>query len=267
MSSAPRAARKMLETLEVPQGGVLYVQASVDWMQRAGLGAIDTLADLRDWAGPAGTVVMPSYPFHSTHREYLEQRPSFDVRRTAAAIGVLPEMFRRTRGAVRSLDPDFAVAALGADAAHIAGASPSGPDPFGPDSSYQRMLDRGCTLVGLGVSLNTTSFIHVIDARAASGYPAPVYEDRLYPATVIDSAGESHIVERKALRPAFQQRITPSSVNAEMKPPDAIFRTVEVDGARFFKWDLAPWAAWCLAHARERAASRQWPCWLTNVES
>ena len=117
--------------LAVPRGGMLYVQASADWIQRAGFGTAETLAALREWIGDTGTLVMPSYPFHTTHLDYLESGAPFDVRRTPAAIGLLPEMFRRTKGAVRSLDPDFCVTALGADAEAIVGGGPAAPDPFG----------------------------------------------------------------------------------------------------------------------------------------
>jgi aminoglycoside 3-N-acetyltransferase len=255
----------LLEMLAVPRQRLLYIQASADWIQRAGFGAAETLAALREWTADGGTLVMPSYPFHSMHVEYLESGAVFDVRRTPAGIGLLPEMFRRTPGAVRSLDPDFCVTAFGAEAEAIAGGEPSAPDPFGPESSYQRMLDRHATLVGLGVSLNTNSFMHVIDSRAQAGYPSPVYDDRAFAMTVIDASGASREVARTALRPRFQQDTAPSEINAEMQPSDQAFATVEVNGARFFRWDLDEWSAWCLAHAKARAAAGAWPCWLSRL--
>jgi aminoglycoside N3'-acetyltransferase len=257
----------VLERLGVPRQRVLYVQASADWIQRAGLGASDTLAALLDWTGDRGTLVMPSYPFHTTHLQYLDSHAVYDVRRTPAGIGLLPEMFRRTAGAVRSLDPDFCVTALGREADAIVGTEPAAPDPFGMDSSYQRMLDRRATFVGLGVSLNTNSFIHVVDSRAESGYPSSVYEDRLFPMTVIDAGGRSRGVLRKGLRPQFQQLTSPSAIVSVMKPAEAVFATVEINGARFFKWDLGAWSSWCRAHAREQASGSRWPCWLTRLAS
>jgi aminoglycoside N3'-acetyltransferase len=255
----------LLEMLAVPRERLLYVQASADWIQRAGFGAAETLAALREWTGDQGTLVMPSYPFNSTHQAYLESHPVYDVRRTPAAIGLLPEMFRRTTGAIRSLDPDFCVTCCGRDADAIAGAGPAAPDPFGTDSSYQRMIDRHATLVGLGVSLNTNSFIHVIDSRAQAGYPSPVYDDRVFAMTVIDANGTSREVARKALRPQFQQDTAPSAINNEMKPSERAFTTFEVNGARFFRWDLDEWSTWCLDHASARAAAGAWPCWLSRL--
>jgi len=128
------------------------------------------------------------------------------------------------------------------------------------------MLERQATLVGLGVSLNTTSFMHLIDARAQGGYPSPVYEDGRYATTVVDAEGRAREVLRKALRPAFQQRTMPSAINLEMQPAAGVFQTVEIGGARFFKWDLDAWSSWCLAHAAARATLGRWPCWLTRLD-
>jgi aminoglycoside N3'-acetyltransferase len=260
-------AAAVLETLGVPRQRVLYVQASADWIQRAGIGVSDLLAALLEFTGAEGTLVMPTYPFHTTHQQYLESHAEYDVRRTPAGIGLLPEIFRRTTGTVRSLDPDFCVTALGKDADAIVGTEPAASDPFGTDSSYQRMIDRHATLVGLGVSLNTNSFIHVVDSRAEAGYPSPVYEDRLFPMTVIDASGRSREVLRKALRPQFQLQTSPSAIVPAMRPASAVFASLEIDGARFFRWDLARWASWCLAHARQQAAAGRWPCWLSRLDS
>jgi len=259
------AATAVLEALGVPRGRVIYVQSSVDWIQRADIRAAEMLSTLIDWTGTTGTLVMPSYPFHSTHQEYLATHPVFDIRRTPAAIGLLPEMFRRTGGVVRSLDPDFSVCARGAAAEAIAGVAPAEPDPFGADSAYQRMLDRSTTIVGLGVSLNTNSFIHAIDSRVGAGYPVSVYEDQEYSTTVIDAQGGSRPVSRKCLRPPFQQLTSPSAIGAAMQPPSAAFASLEINGARFFKWDLNAWSAWCVSHAAAQAARGDWPCWLSRL--
>lgn len=259
------SAELVLERLGVPKNRPLYVQASADWLTRAGLTAVETLTALKAWIGDRGTLVMPSYPFHTTHREYLETGPVFDVRRTPAAVGVIAEMFRRTPGVIRSLDPDFAIAALGPDAAAFAGEAPAEPDPFGRDSSYQRMSGRGVTLLGLGVSLNTTSFMHLIDSQAQAGYLSPVYEERAYGATVVDYAGQTRAVVRLALRPSFQQLTEPSAINRLMQPDARAFQSMEINGTQFFRWDLDAWSTWCQAHAAERAASGQWPCWLERL--
>ncbi len=177
----------ILEELQVPRSGVLYVQSSTDWLQKAGFSATDTLAALIEWTR-GGALVMPAYPFRVTHAEYLASRPRFDVNKTPAAIGLIPEVFRRTAGVRRSLDPDFSIAALGADAADIVATRSGDEDPFSETSVYARLLKRDATLLGLGVSLNTNSFIHVIDSRLSDRYPRPAYAGR-FPADVVDGSG------------------------------------------------------------------------------
>ena len=261
----PTTVSELLERLAVPRGATLYAQTSADWIQHGGFKPVDVLPALREWTGETGTLVMPSYPFHSTHVEYLSSSPVFDVRKTPSAIGLLPEILRRTRGVARSLDPDFCVAALGPEAPAITGDEPADGDPFGPDSSYQRILDREATFIGLGVSLNTCSFMHVIDSRAASGYPSPVYDPREYRLRVIDTSGGEREVMRLALRPEFQRLTSPSSIIETMRPDGETYTSLQINGAQFFRWRLKPWADWCLAHARSAQASGEWPCWLTRL--
>jgi aminoglycoside N3'-acetyltransferase len=255
----------LLEQLDVPRGRTLYVQSSAEWVQRAGFRPRDVIDGLTSWTGSTGTLVMPAYPFSVPHRDYLETSPTFDVLRSPASTGLICEVFRRSRDVVRSLEPDFAVCAAGADANAIAGGVPADPDPFGSDSSYHRLLERHAVLVGLGVSLNTSSFIHAVDSNVGDTYPVGPYDDCLFETTVIDANGRRHRVLRRALRPEFQQLTRPSAVIDVMRPAAPIFATTEINGARFFRWELDEWLSWCVGHARAQAADGRWPCWLAGL--
>ena len=266
MIATPRTLHELLDALAVPSEGILYVHSSVDWIRRGGFDPATSLDTLRRRAGAAGTVVMPAYPCRTTHVEYLSGAPVYDVRRTPTAAGLIAEAFRRTPGAVRSLDPDFCVAAIGGEAADIATPLAADPDPFGSDSPYQRMLDRGTTLVGLGVSLNTNSFIHLLDSRLQAQYDRPVYSADLFPASVVDEGGRCSTVSRRALSPQFQTRIAPSALVDEIGGDAETFTSFTAGGAVFFRWDLSRWYAASLAHAQARLATGQRPCWLRGLE-
>jgi aminoglycoside N3'-acetyltransferase len=257
------AFHALLDSLDVPRGGVLYVQSSTDWLARAGFSAADVLGGLRQWVGDRGTLVMPSYPCRTTHAEYFAQRPTYDVRKTPTAVGLIAEVFRRGPRVHRSLDPDFAIAAEGADAESIA-ATAIDPDPFGTTSTYARMIAQGASLVGLGVSLNTNSFIHVIDSRFARSYPRSPYLGES-PATVIDHSGQAREVRRRVLAPEFQQSTKPSAVAAEIGERPDIVTTRAIGTTNFFHWRLPAWSAWCDAHVRSALDGGQWPCWLRQL--
>ena len=255
---------QLLDALDVPRGGILYVQLSTDWVERAGVAAVDILPALRDRVGAAGTLVMPAYPCRTTHLEYLQSGPVYDPRRTPAGIGLIPEVFRRGEGVKRSLDPDFCIAAEGPDAEAVVASDPEEEDPFGRASVYERLIALGATHVGLGVSLNTSSFIHVIDSRLESLYLRPVYAGR-FAVDVIDAAGARRTVWRRAVAPPFQQLTQPSAIATALADDAATFSSRAVNGARFFRWDLSRWAAWCEAEGRAALAEGRWPCWLERV--
>ena len=262
----PLTLPELLDSLAVPRGGTLYVQSSADWLAQAGFGVPQALDTLREWVQPSGTLVMPSYPFRVTHLEYLSSRPRYDVRRTPAMIGLIPELFRRSDRVERSLDPDFAIAAEGTSAARIVDTDLRDPDPFGRASVYERLLRDGTTLVGLGVSLNTNSFIHVIDSRMDGRYPRSPY-GATFDVDLIDREGVERSVQRRALAPEFQRLTKPSAVAAMIGGAAAAFASRTVNGAVFFRWDLGLWSRWCDEHARAAAVAGRWPCWLSLMET
>jgi len=255
----------LLEELEVPRSGALYVQSSTDWLSKAGFSPQDTLAALREWMR-AGTLVMPTYPFRVTHLEYLESRPRYDAAKTPSAIGLLSEVFRRIPGVRRSLDPDFCIAALGEDAEDIVAADLAHEDPFGAESVYARLIERDATMIGLGVSLNTNSFIHVIDSRLSAQYPAGVYGDR-FPVEVVDAHGATTTAWRRAVLPQFQRLTQPSCIAHACAQDPLAFASRSIDGAQFFRWNLSRWSAWCDDHGRTATAGAGWPCWLSRLSA
>ena len=181
-----------------------------------------------------------------------------------AAIQKSGSRLRRTPGVQRSLDPDFCIAALGADAGEIVHTDLEDDDPFGATSVYARLIARDATLLGLGVSLNTNSFIHVIDSRLSSTYPGPVYGDR-FSVDVIDQDGHMATVSRRAILPQFQRLTQPSCVAHACANDPETFTSRTIDGALFFRWRLSRWSAWCDADGRAAAAAANWPCWLSRL--
>jgi len=255
----------LLDELQVPAGDIVYVQSSMDWVRRAGFDAPEVMRALRARVGASGTLVMPTYPFRTTQLEYLTRRPTYDVVRTPAAVGLLAELFRRAPDAQRSLDPDFCISAAGSAASEIVRTDARELDPFGRRSTYERLLQRGATLLGIGVSLNTNSFIHVIDSMLAPSYQFPVYCDDLFDATVIDRDGHAAAVRRRALRPELQRLTRPSAIAERVGGDEKMFSHRVVAGASFFRWNLTAWRAWCLDHAAAMLCEGAVPCWLTRL--
>lgn len=259
--------QKLLEQLAVPCGEVLFVHASAQWAQRGGFEARDILSGLQEWAGPSGTVVMPSFPFVGAHLDYMRSKPAFDVRHTPAKIGLIYEVFRRSADVTRSAAPDLPVAARGKLAMAITSPEPSFNelDPAGKDTVFARILSSHPTLVGLGVSLNTNVLIHHLDSLLQDRYPGPLYGDEINDAAVIDADGASHIVRRKSFLPELQAKIRPSAVR-DLIGASPQLSVIERNGATFFRWDLDAWSSTCTAHVTSLRPGT-WPCWLREFSA
>lgn len=260
------ALAQILSELAVPRDRIVYIHSSMDWLGRAGIGVGEALDALTQWtAAGGGTLVFPAFPFRGSHEAYLQGEPTFDVRRTPARVGLLNETLRRRQGVRRSLDPDLSVIAFGRQAEAVVGQGFTGPDPTGADSPFQRVIDLGGTLLGLGVSFNYMNMIHVLDSRYRGRYPFAIYAEAVYPARAIDGGGELHRVTKQAMLNALQVHIKPCRIVTELRPERDTFRCLKRGETDFFVWDLPPWERLCVAHAEERLAAGGVPCWLEEV--
>lgn len=114
-----------------------------------------------DVLGPDGTFVVPTFSYSSCHGK------PFDVLTTPGQCGLLTECVRRDSAAVRSADPNFSVAAIGARAQELC--ANVAPHPFGPDSFWQRFLERDGRLVNFNFDSGTT-FMHYVERELAVPY-------------------------------------------------------------------------------------------------
>jgi aminoglycoside N3'-acetyltransferase len=255
-----------LSKLSVPQDRVLYVHSSMNWLTRAGISLREAVDALIDWTQAAGgTLVFPAFPFRGSHEAYLRSKPTFDVRRTPARVGLLNETVRRRPGVKRSLDPDLSVIALGPQADAVIGTRLTGKDPTGPDSPFQRIIELGGALAGLGVSLNYMNMIHVLDSRYRARYPFDIYSPSIYAADAIDAAGCRHTVAKHAMLNELQLHIKPRLVIHMLRPARETFRSLKVGETDFFVWDLPSWQRLCVAHAEQMLDGGGFPCWLSEV--
>lgn len=257
----------ILGELGVQSDRVLLVHSSADWLARIGIRPDELLGTLTDWIHPFGTLVVPCFPYVGTAEDYLRTEPRFDVTRTPCRAGLLGELLRRLPSARRSLDPDFSVAATGPAAERIVGRVPTSLDPLGADSPFQRILAQPAQLVGLGVSLNTMSLVHVIDSRLQDRYPIPIYTADVLKAEVVDHDGRRHLIRRRAVRRTVQRHIKPSRMVDTFGARPSVFRIRTIESVNFFLWELPGWEPLAMQHAEDRSAAHGLPCWLEAIPS
>jgi aminoglycoside 3-N-acetyltransferase len=162
-------------------------------------GAAAVILVLEDILGATGTLVMPAHsgdlsdpgswgnpPVPESWWETIKRTmPPYDCYMTPTrGIGVIPEVFRKQNGVIRSSHPQISFTARGKNAEFIT--SRHGLEfGCGEDSPLARIYDIGGYVLLLGVDHSSNTSIHLAEARA--DYPgkkivlcgAPLMEDKM----------------------------------------------------------------------------------------
>lgn len=124
-------------------------------------GGADTVLDAWCQYMKEGLLVFPTHTW-----KYIGQgkkQAVFDSRTLPACVGVLPELFRRRPGVVRSLHPTHSVAALGKGAAAYTAGEEARRTPCPREGCWGRLLDLDAQILFLGCTLRSNTFIHGVE--------------------------------------------------------------------------------------------------------
>lgn len=110
-----------------------------------------------------GLLVFPTHTWDRVGKKH----PVYDSRSDPSCVGILSELFRQRPGVVRSLHPTHSVAALGKDAADYTAGEEHATTPLPRSGCWGKLLDRDATILFLGCSLRSNTFIHGVEEWAA----------------------------------------------------------------------------------------------------
>lgn len=215
--------RKILtDDLRLKNGDVVFIHSSIDRLN-LDFPFYRVLHLIRQIVGDDGTLLFPTYP-KLTSYEYLLTGDMFDVRKSPSYTGILTELARKQKNAVRSLHPTKSVCALGKYAVELTKMHQQSPFPYDYCSPYYRMIERDAKIIGLGVSTKNLSFVHCIDDALKEKFPVQPYHPRLFQARCINYLGEVEIVSTYAHNlkfmnlnlPLYMGRYIPEDICAEM---------------------------------------------------
>lgn len=102
---------RQLEALGLDSAGTVLVHSSMKSLGEVEGGA-DTVLDAFSEYMSQGLLVFPTHTWSYINKD----RPRFEVEHSPVCVGILPELFRKRPGVIRSWHPTHSVAALGWDA-------------------------------------------------------------------------------------------------------------------------------------------------------
>lgn len=173
---------------------ILMVHSSVNNLQPMYQGnALELLRALIEYCGPDRTLVMPAFNFGENGegaRETLKKKPQFDLRRTPSQMGLLTELFRRSKGVVQSRHPAYRVAALGPHAEALVFGHERAPSGMGIATPFDYMARHNAQIVGIGKTFQVMTQVHHVESLLQDDWPAPRTALPRIPVTVVDKDEE-----------------------------------------------------------------------------
>jgi aminoglycoside N3'-acetyltransferase len=118
---------------------------------------------LRDYLGPHGTLVVPTFNFGFCHGEVFDRQNT-----PSEQMGLLSEVVRRLPNAVRSRHPMQSIAAIGPRAEEICDRDT--PSAFDRRGSFEALINMNATLLMLGASLQAASILHFAEQQVGVPY-------------------------------------------------------------------------------------------------
>ncbi|WP_418039925.1 AAC(3) family N-acetyltransferase [Paenibacillus xylanilyticus] len=147
-----------LHQLGIDGRGTLLVHSSMKSMGEVEGGADTVLDALTDYM-KEGLLVLPTHTWSTINAS----KPMFHVESSPCCVGILPELFRKRPGVVRSWHPTHSVAAVGQDAVEFTKDDHLYDTPCSRGSAWGKLLDRKATILLVGVDLKRNTFIHGVE--------------------------------------------------------------------------------------------------------
>lgn len=189
---------KELETLGIDRRGTILVHSSMKSIGEVEGGA-DTVLDALSEYMEDGLLVLPTHTW-----SYIKaDNPKFEVDNSPSCVGILPELFRKREGVVRSYHPTHSVAALGKDAAAFTEGAERYNTPCHRESVWGKLLDRKATILLVGVDLRRNTFIHGIEEWV--DVPDRLTEEHEALTTVLSDGTEISVPSRRHKGPASSE--------------------------------------------------------------
>lgn len=147
-----------LRALGVRPGDAVLVHSSMKALGTR-LNPEQVLDGLQEALGPEGTLLLPAL----TYENVTPESPAFDSQTTQPCIGLLPRVFWRMPGVLRSVHPTHSVCARGRLAHRLTHAHPMDDRAVGPHSPFMLLPVYGGKLLFLGDVLRSCTFMHGVE--------------------------------------------------------------------------------------------------------
>ncbi|HCG36672.1 MAG TPA: hypothetical protein DER23_10065 [Clostridiales bacterium] len=142
-----------LKLMGIEKGDVIFMHSALSAPGIVEGGADGVIDAFLDVIGDEGTLAVSTLAFGAP----------FDADTTPSAVGLISETLRKRKGAIRSLRPVHAIAALGKRAKELTEGHEHCSSNCGEGSPYRKLIDMNGKIILFGVDMNRNTTLHAIE--------------------------------------------------------------------------------------------------------
>ncbi len=128
------------------------------------------LKEIMNYFESNGTLVMSSYTFNKSPILFLAENPLFDPDKSTDQLSLVNELFRRSKGVVRSIHPTHSVSAFGKNAQWIISEHHKSQDCYASKSPFAKLYELNAKEISIGV-YPTSLTLHYIEQFVPKNVP------------------------------------------------------------------------------------------------
>jgi aminoglycoside N3'-acetyltransferase/acyl carrier protein len=189
LSYRPSQLEEKLREIGLTEADTVYMHSAFNAVNGFSGGPQQIIDCILNVIGGAGNLLMVSMAYTGFTDDYLKENKTFDVIKTESSMGIITEIFRRTKGVVRSLNAAHPILAFGPNANWIISDHDRTRYSCGKGSPFEKILKLDAKALFFDVPFWTMTFFHYLEDKFKDRSPVKLYDDEPLESTVIDSKG------------------------------------------------------------------------------
>lgn len=192
--------QEQIKKFGIRGGDLLIVHSSIDALAKTGATPKFIIDYLIDLVGSDGTLVFPAYPDINRKYDY-KSVPVYDPKRSVSWTGMLPNLFCRYKGVIRSPFPYNSLAAKGLLAKDMVCHNLEGDLPHGRNSAWAFCVEHNAKILFLGTKAHhSNTVLHVAEELMDDDWPIKDwYETQNYQIKLGDTMQDMTVRVRKMI--------------------------------------------------------------------
>ncbi len=224
----------ILNKMGITKGDVVFVHSSFDKLNTS-FSANKLLNLLIEQVGSEGTLLFPSWSYVGRTADYVRRNEVFDVKKSFTKMGLIAELARRRKSAIRSLHPTASVAAIGKHARELTNSHHLSAYACGELSPYFKLMEYNGKTIGLGEKTVSMSFLHCVEDVMDKDFPVRLYNNEPFKAKYRNYDGEEKMMEVFVHNSRYNTGNIPRFIRKYIS--DSACRDFSINGRNYFVAD------------------------------